>query len=85
MSIIKSCKTAFILFNSPIISEFGFVQIDDKVKELKKTHEWFLELASLSPEMREQLRHDISAIEHGIQVAISPFDISFNLSPYTTL
>jgi hypothetical protein len=25
--------------------------------------------ASLSPEMREQLRHDISAIEHGIQVA----------------
>jgi hypothetical protein len=28
-----------------------------------------LELASLSPEMREQLRHDISAIEHGIQVA----------------
>jgi hypothetical protein len=22
---VKSCKTAFILFNSPIISEFGFV------------------------------------------------------------
>jgi hypothetical protein len=33
------------------------LEIDDKVKELKKTHEWFLELASLSPEMREQLRH----------------------------
>jgi hypothetical protein len=24
MSVIKSCKTAFTLFNSPIISEFGF-------------------------------------------------------------
>jgi hypothetical protein len=24
------------------------LEIDDKVKELKKTHEWFLELASLS-------------------------------------
>jgi hypothetical protein len=38
------------------------LEIDDKVKELKKTHEWFLELASLSPEMREQLRHDILAV-----------------------
>jgi hypothetical protein len=37
-------------------------------KELKKTHEWFLELASLSPEMREQLRHDILAVKHEIQV-----------------
>jgi hypothetical protein len=26
-------------------------------------------LVLFSPEMREQLRHDISAIEHGIQVA----------------
>jgi hypothetical protein len=24
------------------------LEIDDKVKELKKTHEWFLELASLN-------------------------------------
>ncbi|VVH65482.1 hypothetical protein BSPLISOX_1238, partial [uncultured Gammaproteobacteria bacterium] len=45
------------------------LEIDDKVKELKKTHEWFLELASLSPEMREQLEHDISAIEREIRVA----------------
>jgi hypothetical protein len=29
-------------------------------KELKKTHEWFLELASLSPEMREQLEQNRS-------------------------
>jgi hypothetical protein len=28
-----------------------------------------LELASLSPEMREQLRHDILAVKHEIQVA----------------
>ncbi|VVH63126.1 hypothetical protein BSPWISOX_2656, partial [uncultured Gammaproteobacteria bacterium] len=44
------------------------LEIDDKVKELKKTHERFLELASRS-KMREQLKHDISAIEYEIQVA----------------
>jgi hypothetical protein len=39
------------------------LEIDDKVKELKKTHEWFLELASLSPEMREQLEHMLIKIQ----------------------
>jgi hypothetical protein len=37
--------------------------------ELKKTHKWFLDLASHSPAMREQLEHDISTIEYEIQVA----------------
>jgi hypothetical protein len=41
------------------------LEVDDKGKELKKTHERFLELASRS-KMREQLKHDISAIEYEI-------------------
>jgi hypothetical protein len=39
------------------------LEVGDKVKKLKKTHEWFLDLASRSVEMREQLKHDISAIK----------------------
>jgi uncharacterized protein with PhoU and TrkA domain len=49
------------------------LEVGDKVKKLKKTHEWFLDLASRSVEMREQLKHDISAIEREIQVAILKF------------
>jgi hypothetical protein len=45
------------------------LEIDDKVKELKKTHERFLDLASRSVEVRKQLEHDISAIEREIRVA----------------
>jgi hypothetical protein len=36
------------------------LEVSDKVSELKKTHKWFLDLASHSPAMREQLEHDIS-------------------------
>jgi 23S rRNA A1618 N6-methylase RlmF len=45
------------------------LEVGDKVKKLKKTHEWFLDLASRSPEMREQLKHDILTVKHEIQVA----------------
>jgi hypothetical protein len=45
------------------------LEIDDKVKELKRTHKWFLDLASRSSKMRDQLRHDILTIRHEIQVA----------------
>jgi hypothetical protein len=45
------------------------LEVSDKVSELKKTHKWFLDLASHSPVMREQLEHDISTIKHEIQVA----------------
>jgi hypothetical protein len=45
------------------------LEVSDKVSELKKTHKWFLDLASHSPAMREQLEHDISTIEYEIQVA----------------
>jgi 23S rRNA A1618 N6-methylase RlmF len=45
------------------------LEVGDKVKKLGRTHKWLLSLASRSSEMHEQLKHDISAIEHGIQVA----------------
>jgi hypothetical protein len=45
------------------------LEVGDKVQELKKTHKWFLELASHSPEMHEQLRHDILDVKHEIQMA----------------
>jgi hypothetical protein len=37
-------------------------------RKLKKTHEWFLDLASRSAEMREQSKQDISAIEREIHL-----------------
>jgi hypothetical protein len=43
------------------------LEVGDKVKELKKTHKVFLNLASRSSEMYKQLKHDILAIEHEIQ------------------
>jgi hypothetical protein len=45
------------------------LEVGDKVKKLGRTHKWLLSLASRSSEMHEQLKHDISAIEHEIRVA----------------
>jgi 23S rRNA A1618 N6-methylase RlmF len=45
------------------------LEVGDKVKKLGRTHKWLLSLASRSSEMYEQLKHDISAIEHEIRVA----------------
>jgi hypothetical protein len=60
----------------PYVSYLPFLkfvlEVGDKVQELKKTHKWFLELASHSPEIHEQLRHDILDVKHEIQ--------SFNIS-----
>jgi hypothetical protein len=39
------------------------------IEKLGRTHKWLLSLASRSSEMHEQLKHDISAIEHEIRVA----------------
>jgi hypothetical protein len=45
--------------------------IHTQVKKLGRTHKWLLSLASRSSEMHEQLKHDISAIEHEIRVGLS--------------
>jgi hypothetical protein len=45
------------------------LEVGNKIKELKRTHEWFLELASHSPAMHEHLKYDILTVKHGIQMA----------------
>jgi hypothetical protein len=50
------------------------LEVGNKIKELKRTHEWFLELASHSPAMHEHLKYDILTVKHGIQIR-SPFGI----------
>jgi hypothetical protein len=41
------------------------LEVGNKIKELKRTHEWFLELASHSPAMHEHLKYDILTVKHG--------------------
>jgi hypothetical protein len=76
MSVIKSCKTAFTLFNSPIISEFGF--------ETVKSHSGVLKnpLINLNEEIQrlEELFKSTSEKQSKVTSALMvPFPLSYNL------
>jgi hypothetical protein len=50
------------------------LEVGNKIKELKRTHEWFLELASHSPAMHEHLKYDILTGSNQFKVIFCCYD-----------